>query len=147
MSEMIVASHPLPAAQEATAILNAANEGASFDKLLKFKKGQYFVDKDTEVKLRPFEDKAGEIVIFVTASVGGTRAVHDLCKAYGRRVARTGVSEQPLIKILSTPMPTKRGPIPRPLFEIIGWDSAKEGIRSFSGPDSTEDELADEIPY
>lgn len=205
----------LPAHQEAQAIANAANEDAGFEKLLKFKKGQYecdnevvpwgteyvahcvgwtkcwikFIDQkvierkmyrvaegkrvpergeldDTDRNkwpngpngqpsdpwvyqyLLPFEDKAGELVLFVTSSIGGKRAVADLCKSYSRRTARTGISEQPVIKLSGATMPTRMyGDVPRPAFEIIGWDSAKEGIRTVKAPDTLKDEMDDEIPF
>lgn len=213
----------LPAVQEAQAIGNAANEDAGFEKLLKFKKGQYECDNqvvpwgeqyiahcvgwtkcwirfenqkvtnrfmyrvaegrrppDREEKdqdghyilgdmdrsqwkvgpngqpsdpwvyqhLLPLEDKSGEIVVFVTSSIGGRRAVADLCKSYARRTARTGISEQPVIKLSGATMPTKiYGDVPRPSFEIVGWDSNREGVRTVKAPDTLAEEMNDEIPF
>lgn len=98
--------------------------------------------------LLPLEDKAGELLLFVTSSVGGKRAVADLCKSYSRRTARSGHSEQPVIKLSGTVMPTRNfGDIPRPLFDIVGWDSAREGIREVKAPDSLKQEMDDEIPF
>ena len=92
----------------------------------------------------------GDVSIFVTSSIGGKRAVADLCKAYSRRVARTGRSEQPIVKLAKTVMPTRMyGDVPRPLFEIVGWTGDQvEGIREIkSGPDTLKQELDDEIPF
>ena len=92
----------------------------------------------------------GDVSIFVTSSIGGKRAVADLCKAYSRRVARTGRSEQPIVKLAKTVMPTRMyGDVPRPLFEIVGWTGdAVEGIREIkSGPETLKQELDDEIPF
>lgn len=98
--------------------------------------------------LLPMEDEAGELVVFVTSSIGGKRAVADLCKSYSRRAQRTGTPAQPLIKLAGAVMPTRMfGDVPRPNFEIIGWDSAKEGIREIKGADTLKDEMEDEIPF
>jgi len=98
--------------------------------------------------LLPMEDKAGELLVFVTSSIGGKRAVADLCKSYSRRAQRTGHSEQPIIKLSGTVMPTKSfGDVPRPLFEIIGWDSSREGVREVKAPDTLRQEMDDEIPF
>jgi hypothetical protein len=98
--------------------------------------------------LLPMEDKAGELVVFVTSSIGGKRAVADLCKSYSRRAARTKQSEQPIIKLSGAVMPTRMfGDVPRPLFEIVGWDSNREGIREVKAPDTLRDEMDDSIPF
>lgn len=215
MNELTTSKSTLPAQQEAQAILRAAEEDAGFEKLLKFKKGQYECDNE-EVKLGteyvahcegwtkawikfvegqvvdrkifpvaesrrppdreelddlqlrgtkdpksglsadpwvyqhllPLEDKAGDLVVFVTSSTGGRRAVADLCKSYGRRLARTGVSDNPVIKISSVDMPTKHfGNVPRPNFEIVGWDSGRAEIRQVTAPDTLRQEMDDEIPF
>lgn len=96
----------------------------------------------------PFENKAGDLVLFVTSSMGGKRAVADLCKSYSRRVDRTGVSENPIIKLAGATMPTRMfGDVPRPMFEIIGWDGTREGVRNVIPPDTMRDEMSDEIPF
>lgn len=98
--------------------------------------------------LLPMEDQQGELVVFVTSSVGGRRAVADLCKSYARRVARTGVSAQPIIKLEQAVMPTTMyGDVPRPHFEIIGWNEAAEGVRNVVPPDTLKNELDDDIPF
>ena len=215
MNEVMKSSQNLPATQEATAILNAAQEDAGFEKLLKFKKGVYVCDgqdvpqgtqyiahcvgwtkcwikfRDGTVverrtypvasgkvpphreelddqdqstwepgldgkpadpwvyqHLLPLEDKSGDLIVFVTSSIGGKRAVADLCKLYGRRTSRTGVSEQPLVKITVAVMPSQRfGNVPRPNFEVVGWDSHREGIREVKAPDTLKQEMDDEIPF
>ena len=100
--------------------------------------------------LLPMEDvDTGDVVVFVTSSIGGKRGVADLCKAYSRRVARTGNSEQPIIKLAKAVMPTRMfGDVPRPMFEIIGWTGDQvEGIREVKAPDTLKDEMDDEIPF
>jgi hypothetical protein len=81
--------------------------------------------------LLPFEDpSSGEIVVFVTSSFGGKRAVADLCAAYARRAAKVAGCGQPIIKLQVTDMPTKKfGKVPRPSFEVIGWDEAQAVLR------------------
>ena len=97
--------------------------------------------------LLPLEDKTGELVVFVTSSIGGKRAVADLCKSYSRRYDRTGVSEQPVIKLSGATMPTKMyGDVPRPLFEIVGWNGAREAVREVKAPDVSQ-EFDDPIPF
>ena len=172
-------------------IATAAQEDAGFEKILKFKKGEYFVGEeeillgseylahvvgwtkcwikfvDGEVAERkiypvakgarppdredlddldeskweegldgkpadpwvyqyllPLENRSnGELVIFVTSSFGGRRAVADLCQLYTRRMQKMGPG-QPIIKLAKADMPTKKfGKVPRPLFEVIGWDN------------------------
>jgi hypothetical protein len=98
--------------------------------------------------LLPLENEAGDLVVFVTSSMGGKRAVADLCKSYSRRARRTRTSEQPVIKLASGIMPSRLfGDVPRPLFEIVGWDSNKEGIREVKAPDTLRQEMDDEIPF
>jgi hypothetical protein len=98
--------------------------------------------------LLPLEDKAGDLLIFVTSSIGGKRAVADLCKSYSRRATRTGASEQPVIKLGGAVMPTRMyGDVPRPNFEIVGWDQSREGIRTIQAPDTLKDEMEDDIPF
>lgn len=207
----------LPAVQEATAIANAASESGGFEKLLKFKKGEYWCDNEEvpqgtefiahcigwtrgwvkfenqqvvdrkmwrvaegrrpldreeldsqDPKLWPMGPNGqpsdpwvfqfllpmervsdGDVVIFVTSSFGGKRAVADLCKVYSRRVARTGKSEQPMIKLDEAQMPTRMyGNVPRPLFTVIGWTGDQvEAIRDVKPPDTIKQELDDEIPF
>ena len=98
--------------------------------------------------LLPLENKEGDLVVFVTSSIGGKRAVADLCKSYARRTDRTGVSEQPVIKLGKAVMPTRMyGDVPRPLFTIVGWDGSSEGVREVKAPETLHQELNDEIPF
>lgn len=99
--------------------------------------------------LLPMENvETGDVCIFVTSSIGGKRGVADLCKAYSRRVARTGRSEQPIIALAKAVMPTRMyGDVPRPQFNIVGWTGGEnEGIREIK-PQSIKEELNDDIPF
>lgn len=215
MDELEQAHAALPAIQETSNIATAAAEDGGFEKLLKFKKGQYFCDgeevplgtqltahcigwtkcwikfKDGNVAdrkmyrvaegkrppdreqldepemigvkdpksglsndpwvyqhLLPLENEAGDLVVFVTSSIGGKRAVADLCKSYSRRAQRTKTSAQPIIKLSKGIMPSKMfGDVPRPVFEIVGWDENREGIREVKAPDTLKQEMDDEIPF
>ena len=215
MTQVAKIAETLPAVQEATALENAAQEDAAFDKMLKFKKGEYFIGEE-EVKLGtqyiahavgytkcwikfvdqqvaekrhyrasmgqvpvqrdelddndpkkwpigisggpsdpwvlqsllPLENSLGELVVFVTSSWGGKRAVADLVKSYALRTKRTGNSEQPVIKLNKSSFPSKKfGNVACPVFEICGWDSNREGVREVHAPDTLRDEMADEIPF
>lgn len=96
--------------------------------------------------LLPLENlKTGEVVIFVTSSFGGKRAVADLCDAYAKHTKKTGCG-QPIIKLAKTDMATKKfGKVPRPLFEVIGWDDDAENIEI--PPPTEPGEYSDEIPF
>jgi hypothetical protein len=98
--------------------------------------------------LLPLEDETGEIQIFVTSSFGGKRAVADLCSAWARRTAK-GDSGQPLILLKSVKMPTQKfGDVPRPYFEIVGWDRASAEVREPSPPQTgSKQDFNDEIPF
>jgi hypothetical protein len=194
----------------------AAEEDAGFEKMLKFKKGEYFIGEeeiplgteylahavgwtkswikfaDSEVTERklfrvakgekppvredldcrnedewpegldghpadpwvfqyllPLENmKNGEVIIFVTSSFGGKRAVADLCDAYAKRTKKTGCG-QPIIQLAKTDMPTKKyGRVPRPLFEIIGWDQQEAaGDIEVIPPAASEADFQDEVPF
>jgi len=99
--------------------------------------------------LLPLETDDGEIVVFATASIGGKRSVSDLCRLWGRRYDRTGgTCGMPIIAIGVGNMPSKRfGNIPKPIFNIKGWDDNNAGIRDFSPPDTLKQEMDDEIPF
>src|SRR5262249_41214056 len=73
--------------------------------------------------LLPLENTStGEVVIFASSSFGGRRAIADLCDAYVKRTGKTGCG-QPVIRLAKADMPTRKfGKVPRPQFEIIGWD-------------------------
>jgi hypothetical protein len=99
--------------------------------------------------LLPLEDLAsGEIVIFVTPSAGGRRAVADLCSTYAKRVSKNAICGQPIVKLAKVDMPTKKfGKVPRPCFEIVGWDDKAGGAYETPPAVESEDEFADEIPF
>jgi hypothetical protein len=205
-------------------ILNAAKEDGGFEKILKFKQGDYFINEtlvplgseflahatswtktwikfvDDQVAdrklyvvargekpaqreelddyeesawpkrdgkpndpwvfqyLLPLENMAsGEIVIFVTRSVGGRKAVADLCGAYvKRKLAQKKMNQpggQPIVRLACVDMPTKHGkPVPRPEFTIVGWDDTAanhEGVAETSLAEitPTNDDIDDEIPF
>ena len=104
--------------------------------------------------LLPFENMtSGDVVVFVTSSVGGRRGVSDLCTAWTKR-AKKGNRGQPIMKLGKADMPTKMyGPIPRPHFDIIGWDetpgdnASSPPVASEPPPVASEAEFADEIPF
>jgi hypothetical protein len=197
----------------------AAQEDTGFEKILKFKKGDYFIDEeiiplgtefvahavgwtkswikfvDGEVAERKMyrvaaggrppereelddldQDKwpegldgnpadpwvyqyllpleylsSGEVVIFVTPSFGGRRAVADLCSAYAKRTKKVNNCGQPIVKLAKTEMPTKKfGKVPRPLFEIVSWDDANDdegGGDPTLPPTDPKDGSNDEIPF
>jgi hypothetical protein len=197
-------------------ILGAAQEDAGFEKLLKFKKGEYFIGEElvplgtefiahaigwtkcwikfgddgvAERKtyrvalgeqpperedlgdleknnwpkgidgnpadpwslqyLLPLERISdGEVVIFTTSSLGGRRAVADLCAAYAKRITKNASCGQPIVKLAKTEMPTKKfGRVPRPQFEIVGWDEPSKDIDVMSPPIASEGEFDDSIPF
>ena len=207
---------PAQRSTEAENILGAAREDAGFEKLLKFKKGEFLIgeelvplgteyiahvvgwtkcwikfvdgevadrkpyrvaygeqpperedlgdlDRDTWPDgldgkpadpwvlqyLVPLENlSSGEIVVFVTPSTGGRRAVADLCAAYAMRVAKKPNSGQPIIRLRETAMPTRRyGKVPRPYFEIFGWDESSDDGNETPPAVTSEGEFADEIPF
>ncbi len=205
----------VPRGTEVANIGSAAQEDAGFDKILKFKKGEYFIGEDKiplgtdfiahaigwtkcwikfvngervqhmayrvalgekppqreslddfdESKwpegldgkpadpwvyqyLLPLENPAnGEVVIFVTSSFGGRRAVADLCAAYARRTQKVKNAGQPIVKLAKADMPTKKfGKVPRPCFEITGWNETAGDVEIIP-PVSSKDEFRDEIPF
>jgi len=104
--------------------------------------------------LLPFEKTSdGEVVIFTTSSFGGRRAVADLCAAYAKRTTKSASCGQPIVKLAQTEMPTKKfGKVPRPQFDIVGWDEPAADIDvtpPFDGtpPVTSEDEFEDSIPF
>jgi hypothetical protein len=105
--------------------------------------------------LLPMEDpRSGEVRIFVGSSFGGRRAVADLCAAYARRSAKSKGTGQPIVTLQMVMMPTKNfGDVPRPHFEIVGWDDAAEElekrspIRTVSEEVLEKQEMDDDIPF
>jgi hypothetical protein len=207
---------PAVGSTEIENILGAAQEDAGFEKLLKFRKGQYFIGEElvplgTEyiahakawVKcwikfvdgkvaerkvyrvalgerpperedlddlekdnwperidgnpadpwvlqyLLPLEKPSdGEVVIFTTPSVGGRQAVADLCKAYAKRAEKNANCGQPIVKLAEAEMPTKKfGRVPRPHFEIVGWDDPRSAFAEAPPPIAPDGEFDDSIPF
>lgn len=108
-------------------------------------------DPWTQQYMIPFENiSSGEIVIFTTSSVGGRRAVSDLCLAYARR-AKKGCRGHPIVTLAARPMPSKYGKVPAPVFKIISWDDAADnaavGTLEEPPPVTSENDFDDEIPY
>jgi hypothetical protein len=100
--------------------------------------------------LLPLENvSSGEVVIFATSSFGGRRAVADLCSAYGKRAKRVTTCGQPIVALATVDMPTKKfGKVPRPHFEIVGWDDGTADNVEQPPPAVTlGHELNDEIPF
>ncbi|HEY2530298.1 MAG TPA: hypothetical protein VGJ20_20570 [Xanthobacteraceae bacterium] len=105
--------------------------------------------------LLPMEDETtGEVRIFVGSSFGGRRAVAELCTAYGRRAAKQGGSGQPIVELQTVDMPTKNyGDVPRPKFEIVGWDDGdaaperREEMSKVTAAAAKRAEFDDAIPF
>lgn len=98
--------------------------------------------------LLPLENENGEVIVFATSSVGGKRAIADLCDQYAKRTKKAGCG-QPIIKLAKTDMSTKRfGKVPRPLFQIINWDrqEAADDMEVIP-PATSEDDFGDSIPF
>jgi hypothetical protein len=63
--------------------------------------------------------ESGEVLIFTSSSIGGRRAVSELCNAYAKRKLN-GRDGQPIIKLAVDEMNTKNfGKVPRPDFEKL----------------------------
>jgi hypothetical protein len=101
----------------------------------------------------PFENRdTGEVVVFVTSSYGGKKAVSLLSKAWQRRLAINGKHELPVIRLAKGKMKTRMyGDVPCPNFlPVVGWTGDEhQGIRDITPPSepSRKDELDDEIPF
>ncbi len=98
--------------------------------------------------LLPLENpKTGEVVIFNTRSVGGRRAVADLCGTWAKRCKKIPNCGQPKIQLDVTDMPSKKwGLVPRPLFKVIGWDEPRD-VDVAQPAATSNDEFRDEIPF
>lgn len=105
-------------------------------------------DPWTKQNLLPLENEAGDHFIFVSGSTGGARAVSDLCAAWARKSHREPACGQPIVKLRTVMMPSKRfGNVPRPHFEIVGWDGGSSApvreVQALSG----DSDMDDEIPF
>lgn len=100
--------------------------------------------------LLPLEDLEGEVRIFVGGSFGARRAVSELCSAYGRRRVKDPKTGQPIIRLQKALMPTRNfGDVPRPLFEIVGWDDAgvRAAVKEIDQEAMKKAQFDDEIPF
>lgn len=103
--------------------------------------------------LLPMENcETGDLMIFVTSSFGGKRAVADLCNAYGRRAVRDARAGQPVVRLQKTMMQTQNfGKVPRPHFEIVSWNDDSVSVREVpelaAGGGGVAAEMEDEIPF
>jgi hypothetical protein len=111
--------------------------------------------------LLPFEHpENGDVVIFTTASVGGRIATEELVREYARRLKRKGSRALPIVRLASKDMPTRGyGDVPRPHFEIDGWEDVPDAPLAVNGnppaadPDDAPQQqraagdLDDEIPF
>jgi hypothetical protein len=95
--------------------------------------------------LLPLEHlESGEVVIFTTSSIGGRIATEELVRTYARRVKHKGSRALPIIKLASKDMPTRAyGNVPRPYFEIDGWEDALDG----DAKPSVAADLNDALPF
>ncbi len=109
--------------------------------------------------LLPLEDTdSGDICVFTTSSVGGKRAVGDVCKAWAQHGRKDRSLPLPIVKLgVGEMMSAKFGRIVTPKFEIVGWDEHGNGdvvatANTTSAADSIEPDTAkaafdDEIPF
>jgi hypothetical protein len=97
--------------------------------------------------LLPMESlENGDVVVFTTPSVGGKRAVADLCQAYTRHTKK-GSRALPIVGLATAEMSTKKwGSVPRPEFKIVGWNEVAADNVEVISP-SVADDLDDEIPF
>lgn len=102
--------------------------------------------------LLPMENlETGERFIFVTATVGGGKAVGDLIDTYVAKRRRNRGLGLPLIRLQKTMMPTGNyGPTVRPAFEIVSYETLEtEPIREVDQETlaKIDDDMRDEIPF
>jgi hypothetical protein len=95
--------------------------------------------------LLPFENlESGELLIFTTSSIGGKIATDEVVREYARRLKRKGSRALPIVRLSSKDMPSKRfGDVPRPYFEVTGWEDAPAGDAKLN----LAKEMSDEIPF
>jgi hypothetical protein len=105
--------------------------------------------------------ETGDVLIFVTSSWGGRKAVAELCTTYAKRL-KSGGDGQPIIKLAATEMPTKNhGKVAAPKFVIVAYDDAEREVDTGemvstikAQPEApakkiaaTADDMDDAIPY
>jgi hypothetical protein len=95
--------------------------------------------------LLPFENlETGEVLVFVTSSVGGQIATSELVREYAHRLKRKKSRALPIVKLAaSTFTSPKFGEVVRPDFVVEGWEDAPTG----DGKTTTADDVGDEIPW
>jgi hypothetical protein len=81
-----------------------------------------------------------ELFCFGTVSKTGRAAVSRLLSAYNRKI-RSGYDELPIVQLVPSSYPSKRGPVPIPSFPILTWTKAD------STPRTLDEDLDDEIPF
>lgn len=107
--------------------------------------------------LLPMEPVKGDgaMVVFVTSSWGGRRAVSDLCAAWSRKRVKDPDCGLPVVKLDKAMMPSKKwGDVVRPDLVIVGWDSRFAGdavrpdslVRGTAGK-AAEPTYDDDIPF
>ena len=98
--------------------------------------------------LLPMENDKDEVVIFIASSFGGKRAIADVCAAWSRKHSKGFDPGQPIIKLREVMMPSKKwGEVPRPKFEIVGWDGLRAGIREVKTEQIKNRDMDDNIPF
>ena len=210
-------THIASPSSEAQAIAKAADQDVGFQKMLKFKKGDYWCDNEevpkgttyiahavgwtktwvhfesgmvVERRIYPMKDNpvvperdelpnndqstwppgiddrpadpwvlqyllpmenpnTGDIHVFVSGSYGGKRAIGDLCANWARRNIKNPDCGQPIVKLQKAMMPTKKfGDVPRPYFEVVGWDDARTEMRREVDIEKVEQhQFDDQIPF
>ena len=95
--------------------------------------------------LRMEQVGSGDFYDFVTPSIGGKRAVGELCGAWARRN-----NGNPIVKLQRTEMQTRFGRKWRPRFEITGWDQSSVHAHvppPELPPAGSAADMDDEIPF
>jgi hypothetical protein len=95
--------------------------------------------------LLPLENlQTGELLIFTTSSIGGKIGTEEVVREYARRLKRKGSRALPIVKLAVKQMPTKKfGDVPRPYFEVEGWEDAPAGDAKLN----LAKDFDDEIPF
>jgi len=98
------------------------------------------------------DSRNGEKFKFSTSTVGGTRGLGELVKAYMANARSKGKYQMPLISMASWMMPNKYNPrgSAAPKFEIVGWfDSHDDAVKQAKVGFSKEGKLVDksDVPF
>ena len=85
------------------------------------------------------------MLIFVTSSAGGKRAVAELCDTWTKKTKRTKCGT-PIIKLgVTTFLSKKFGKVQRPLFDVVKWDEGADVTPGFGT--SAADDPSEQIPF